>query len=224
MACLLDCRGSHCWSLPATQSKDYSNPIKVRQSDISLHYIWSQPFHPVDSIFISAYADYSLRYICDCIHFFLYCGLFFRHICDYIRIYSHLQIIFSAKSLTAFAFSSIADYFFHRICDCIHIFPLLQIIFSAKFMTAFAFSSIADYFSAQIIDCIRIFLLLQIIFSTEFVTAFAFSSIADYFPSPSSTVYACCQLTGSEIPCIDRNTREACVMRYRLVSAIKPTV
>lgn len=52
MAFLLDCRSSHRRSLPATQSKDYSNLMKVRRSDISLHYIWSQPFHPADSIFL----------------------------------------------------------------------------------------------------------------------------------------------------------------------------
>ena len=186
----------------------------------------------------------------------------------------HFQINISTEFVTAFAFSSIADYFFrqnhwlHSLFPLLRIifrpnhwlhslFPLLQIIFSAIFMTAFASFFYCGLFFRPNHWLLSLFPLLQIIFSTIFVTAFTFFlycrlffppylwllslfpllqiifppylwlhshlfSIADYLLAP--LIYACCQLTGREIPCMDRNTREACVMRCRLASATKPTV
>ena len=89
-----------------------------------------------------------------------------------VTFFFYCRLFFPPKSLTAFAFSSIADYF------------------PPKSLTAFAFSSIADYFFRHIYDCIRIFLLLRIIFPPKSLTAFAFSSIADYFSAISVTTFA----------------------------------
>ena len=105
------------------------------------------------------------------------------------------------------------------------LFPLLQIIFSAKSLTAFTFflycrlffppnlwlhshlSSVADYFFRQNHWLHSHFPLLRIIFRR-----------------PLPPFMLAVSLQAGEIPCMDRNTRETCVMRCRLVSAIKPTV
>ena len=102
----------------------------------------------------------------------------------------HFQINISTDFVTAFAFSSIADYFFrqnhwlHSLFPLLRIifrpnhwlhslFPLLQIIFSAIFMTAFA-----SFF------CCRLF------FPPNLWLHSHFSSIADYFFRPNHWLHS----------------------------------
>ena len=154
----------------------------------------------------------------------------------------YCRLFFPPKSLTAFAFSSIADYFSAQIIDCIRFFLYCRLFFPPYLWLHSHFSSIADYFFRQIIDCIRFFLYCGLFFPPNLWLHSHFSSIADYFFRQIIDcihIFLYCGLFS--VALFHRlfllsayrqeksrvwtgNTREACVMRCRLASATKPTV